>query len=162
MNHDFGNVFDPEGMTDDELYDLLMQEFDESPHLQPDWIEVRVKDGFVTLSGFVGSDTEVQVAEKIVADVIGVERFSNELMVNDIHRALAPEAADESITEAGAGEDPLGGAQPQQSDTAAHLVEDLEEQAYGTHDRQAAIQDGAPYIPPDGAFPDGYRSTENH
>lgn len=162
MQRDFDGTVDPGGMTDEELYDLLMQEFRESQHLQPGWIDLRVRDGFVTLGGTVGTDMEVQVAEKIVDDLVGVDRYRNDMVVSELHRAIAPEAADLAVAADRATEDSMGEPNPQQTDTAEHLVEDLEEQAYGTHDPQAAIRDGAPYIPPDGPFPEGYRSTEDH
>lgn len=163
MPQPFDGVFDPEEMTDDELYDLLMQEFQESQYVQADWIELGVRDGFVTLGGRVGTDLEVQAAERIVDDIVGVERYRNDLVIDELHRDLAPEAADDAVAEDRELDDPLGEPDPNQSDTAEHLVENLEEEQYGTHDVGSAIQDGTSYSPPDGPFPGGgYRSGENH
>jgi hypothetical protein len=49
-----------------------------------------------------------------------------------------------------------------QSDTAEHLVEDLDAQTYGTHDVGTAVEEGASYEPPDRPVPDGYGSREAH
>lgn len=87
--------------------------------------------------------------------MIGIDTYENELVVDELHRADNPEAADEV-------DDQSGEPDPQQSDTAEHLVEDLETETYGTHDVQEAIRDGATYIPPDRPVSDGYDSRENH
>lgn len=159
---DFGGVFDPGSMTDDELYDLIVQQLGEYPNVDADWIDVTVRDGRVTLSGRVGAEMEKQVAEKVVVEIIGVRDFANELVVSELHRYQAPEAADEAVTEDEEIEDQMGEPDPNQSDTAEHLVEDLEEEAYGTHDMHAAIRDGVPYTPPDRPIADGYDSEEDH
>ena len=162
MARDFGGIFPIEDMSDDELRDLIVQQFAEYEHIDAGWIDVDVTDGFVTLSGRVGTDGEVQVAEKIVAEVLGIKDYSNELMVDETHRGQLPEAADVAATvEQEMGAD-LGGGILEQSDTADHLMEHLENEAYGTHDMQAAIRDGTPYTPPDRPMPDGYGSREEH
>src|SRR3712207_3743197 len=92
-----GDIFDFSGMTDDELYDLVMQTLRVHPELDPDWIEVRVRDGHVTLSGRVGSDSEVSVAEQVITEILGLEAFTNELVVDELHRGEMSEAADEAV-----------------------------------------------------------------
>lgn len=162
MPRDFSGPYDLSDMSDEELRALVVQELHEYPNIDADWIEVDVRDGVVTLSGAVGTDAEKQVAEKVVADVIGVERYVNELVVSELHRQELPEAADEAITADREADEQLGGGTDQQSDTAAHLVDDLETQTFGTHDMQEAIQEGATYIPPDRPIPEGYGSEEEH
>ncbi|MBW3627838.1 MAG: BON domain-containing protein [Gemmatimonadetes bacterium] len=158
-----GDLFDLSHMTDEDIRELVVQQLREYPNVDADWIDVQVKDGFVTLSGRVGTDSEVQVAEAILHDVIGVETFANELVVDELHRMESPEAIDDWLAEEEEMNDQLsGGAEPQQSDTAQHLVEDLESAAFGTHDIGEAIQDGIPYVPPDRPIGDGYTSRENH
>lgn len=160
---DFDDLFfDFSTMTDDEIYDVVVQQLNEYPNIDPGWIEVTVHDGAVTLSGRVGTDSEKQVAEKIVVEVLGVENFSNELVVSELVRGDVPEAADEAQVYEDELDDHFGGALSNQEDTASHLVEDLEGQTYGTRDMQAAIEDGMPYIPPDRPIADGYGSEENH
>jgi hypothetical protein len=162
MARDFGGVFDIEGMSDDELQELISQQLQEYPNVDAGWIEVRVRDGHVTLAGTVGTDAELQVAEKVVAELLGIGDFTNELIVNELHRGELPESIDDALMVEEALDDHLGGDLRQQSDTAAHLVDDPESEAMGTHDMQQAIQEGATYVPPDRLMPDGYDSTENH
>ena len=164
MQGDFG-AYDFSTMTDDELYDLVVQHLGEYPDLDLGWIEVKVRDGRVTLSGRVASDAEGQVAEKAVLDVLGVpgESFANELMVDELHRAELPEAVDEAVVAELETASELGDpAIEQHSDTAEHLVEDLVAQTYGTRDPSGAVQDGTSYEPPERPMADGYESREAH
>lgn len=162
MARDFGDIYRVEDMTDDELEQLVRQQLQEYPNLDAGWIEVTVRDGTVTLAGSVGTDSEKQVAEKVLAEVVGVKDFSNQLVVNELHRGQLAEGADEALIEEGEMDDHLGGDLRNQSDTAAHLVDDPEQEAFGTRDMQQAVQEGATYIPPDRAIPDGYGSEEQH
>lgn len=163
MAQDFDELFfDFDNMSDDEIYGVVMQHLREYPNLDVGWMDVAVRDGFVTLSGRVGTDSEKQVAEKVVAEVLGIAEFSNELVVNESVRGQVPEAADDAIAYEQEMQDQLGGGVPNQSDTAAHIVENIETQMYGTHDMQEAIEEGAPYVPPDRPIADGYGSEEAH
>src|SRR5215217_931416 len=94
-----GDIFDFSGMTDDELYDVVVQELREHPEIDSEWVEVQVKDGHVTLSGRVGSDSEVSVAEQVVTEILGLTEFTNELMVAELHRGETPEAADDAVAQ---------------------------------------------------------------
>lgn len=161
-NSGYGDIYDIAHMNDDELRDLIVQQLREYPNIDVGWIDVAVQEGFVTLSGRVGTDGEIEVAEQVIADVIGIENYSNELVVDELHRGQAPEAADVAATNEEEYEDQLGEEDPDESDTASHLTPDLEAEAYGTHNMQKAIQEGSTYIPPDRPIPEGYRSGENH
>lgn len=163
MHGDFG-TFDFSEMTDDEIYDLVVQHLGEYPELDVGWMEVAVRNGHVTLSGSASSDGEVQIAEKALLDVLGLpqESFTNDLVVDELHRGEAPEAADDAVAADREADDQLGGHDHGQSDTAEHLVEDLDALTYGTHDVGEAIEEGASYEPPDRPVPDGYGSLDDH
>lgn len=157
-----GDIFDFSGMTDDELYDLVVQQLREHPEVDEGWIQVAVRDGHVTLSGRVGSDGEVSVAEQVVTEILGIEQFTNELVVDQLHRGEMPEAADDAVAQDRETNAQYGDPSENQSDTAAHLVEDLDAQTYGTHSVTEAVEEGAAYIPPDRPVGEGYGSRENH
>lgn len=157
-----GDIFDFSGMDDDELYDVVVQHLQEHPEIDAGWVEVAVRDGHVTLSGRVGSDIEVSVAEQVIVEILGIQEFTNELVVDELHRGELPEAADDALAADLEVESQLGETDESQSDTAAHLVEDLEAQTYGTHSIQEAINEGAAYIPPDRPTGEGYGSRESH
>ncbi len=126
MAQDFDELFfDFDTMTDDEIYSVVMQQLQEYPNLDPGWMDVTVRDGFVTLSGRVGTDYEKQVAEKVIAEVLGIENFSNELVVTEAVSGSVPEAADDAAVYEQELQDHLGGGVPNQSDTAAHLLENI-------------------------------------
>lgn len=157
-----GDLYDFDQMTDDEIRQVVVEHLAEYPNLDAGWIDVQVKDGLVTLSGRVGTDSEVRVAEAVLDDVLGIDSYSNELVVDELHRHELPEAVDEALAEEGAVDGQLGDISEQQSDTADHLSGDLEAETYGTHDMGTAIRDGAPYVPPDRPLADGYGSGEDH
>ncbi|MBA3969828.1 MAG: BON domain-containing protein [Gemmatimonadetes bacterium] len=155
-------MLDTEGLSDDELYDLIIQQFNEQPELDTGWIDVSVRNGLVTLSGRVGTDSEVRTAENILSDVLGIREFANELIVDELHRENAPEAADDAAAADREVDDQRGERNMSTEDSAQHLIEDLDGQTFGTHDLQSAIQDGIPYVPPDRPMADGYGSGEDH
>lgn len=157
-----GDIYDFENMTDSEIRDVIMEHLREHPGLDADWIEVDVKQGSVTLSGRVGTDSEINIAEAVLDDVLGIDDYSNELVIDELHRGEAPDAADDAALEAQEVEPQGGRGAEQQTDTAEHLQENVEEQAFGTHDLGAAIRDGSAYNPPDRAGSDGYDSREDH
>lgn len=157
-----GDIFDFSGMTDDELYDVVVQELREHPEIDSEWVEVRVKEGHVTLSGRVGSDSEVSVAEQVIVEILGLEAFTNELVVDELHRGEMPEAADDAVMQDLEVDAQYGESNENQSDTAAHLVEDLGAQMYGTHSVTEAVNDGVSYEPPDRPMGEGYGSRESH
>lgn len=156
MANDYESTFDSEDMTDDELYEVIRERLRENEHVDPEWVEIHVREGQVTLGGRLGTDGEVQVAEKIVHDVVGYGRYTSEIMVDELHRQ-GGRGASEEIDDS-AEDDP----ESQQSDTAAHLTDDEDEHDFDTEDTMAATERGIPYVPPSDVRPDGYRSGEEH
>ncbi len=157
-----GDIYDFGNMTDDEVRGVVMEHLRERTNLDVDDMDVAVRDGMVTLTGRVGTDAEVEVAGEILDDVLGLDRYSNDLVVDELRRGITPLDDDALMAAPGGGEDQLGGSDLQQSDTAEHLVEDLDSETLGTHDMGRAIRDAAPYSPPDGPVGDGYGSREDH
>ena len=159
-----GDLYDFGSMSDDEIRSVIAEHLQENPSLDADWIDVVVQDGFVTLSGRVGTDGEVQVAESVIHDILGITDYQNDLVVDELHRISLSEASDEATTQADEMDESVasGDVQDQQTDTAEHLVANLEEDTFGTQDMGAAIRDGNPYIPPDRPQADGYGSREDH
>lgn len=155
MANDFGGeTFDFRNMTDDEIRGVVLEHLRDYPNINPDEIDVIVQNGAVTLSGRVGTDAEVEVASSLLDDVLGLEQFSNELMVDELRR--------DAVREDDRMNDGPGKPASYHSDTADHLVEDLESETFGTDDVSQAIRDGSPYSPPEGPFADGYGSREDH
>lgn len=157
-----GDLFDFSDMTDDEIRGVVVQHLREYPNLDAADVEVNVRNGHVTIAGRVGTDAEVQVAEAVMDDVLGLDSYTNDLVVDESARYQLPEASDDAEIAGEEMDDQLGDSDEQQSDTAGHLEEDLDSQTYGTHDMGEAIRDGATYIPPDRPMSDGYDSRENH
>ncbi|HWV56120.1 MAG TPA: BON domain-containing protein [Longimicrobiales bacterium] len=162
MTEGFDDVFHVDDMDDEELAELIAQEFDESPDLDPDLIDIEVRNGRVRLMGRVGSEHELQVAESIVADVLGLTDFENDLVVDELVRGESNEAADIEVTDAaGAGiraDSPADLSSPE----ADHLMDDPKGDLYGASDTHQALSRGQTYEPPTRPIQDGIESRENH
>ncbi len=162
MPRDYENLHHIEDMGDQEIEDLIAQELGEYPDVDVDDLDIHVERGFLTLSGRVGTEHELQVVSQVLTDVLGFEKFSNEVMIDEVRRAEMPEAADEEMARDATIEPQMGAAGDETSDTAEHLVEHLDEELYSTHDLGKAIQDGLDYEPPDRPIQEGSWSEENH
>jgi osmotically-inducible protein OsmY len=67
--------------SDDEIRDSVLLELEWDPKITSHDIAVAVKDGVVTLSGFVHSYWEKDAAEKAVKRVYGVRGVANDIEV---------------------------------------------------------------------------------
>jgi len=164
MADEYDDLYDIANLDDGELKDLVLQQLREYPDIDVDLVEVEVKRGQVQLAGRVGTEQEVQTIEQVVTDLLGVGRVDNELVVTDIVRGQRSEAADDAYIEDIEADPQLsvGPGISTTSDTAQHLVENLEAEHFGTHDPQEAIERGTAYEPPDRAIQQGTYSIEDH
>ncbi len=158
MAQDFENVFDLDDLSDAELRELVRDQLAQDDSLDVAGILVHVKDGYVTLAGRVGTEGEKQIADHVLSDVIGLESFSNDLLVDPVRRDEEPEAADEAVARAASrGEDPLlGGSDLSATDDEAQRVTDNDDAAlFGSRDIESVMENGVPWIPPDEPTPEG-------
>ncbi len=156
MARGFDDIFNLEDLNDDELTRLVREQLDEYDTIDSDSILVRAEEGTVVLSGRIGTEEERRIAERIVSDVLGIERYRNDLVVDSIRRDEEPEAIDDHLA---TGPDPegmqLGRQRLQHTDESEHLGESLDARMYGTHDLQEAIEQGTAWEPPDSPTPEG-------
>ena len=158
MAQDFENVFDLDDLSDEELRGLVRDQLVRDDSLDVDGILVHVKDGYVTLSGRVGTEGEKQIADHILSDVIGLESFSNDLFVDPVRRDEEPEAADDAVARAATrGEDPLlGGDDLSSTDDEARRAKDNDDDSlFGTRNIENVMENGVPWTPPDEPTPEG-------
>jgi hypothetical protein len=164
MAHEYDNLHDIANLDDGELKDLVLQELREYPDIDVDLVEVNVERGQVRLSGRVGTEQEVQTVEHVVTDLLGVGKVNNELVIVDAVRGQRSEAADDAFIEDTEADPQMstGAGIGTTSDTAQHLVEDLDAEQFGTHNPQEAVERGTAYEPPDRAIQQGSYSIEDH
>jgi hypothetical protein len=157
MTRDFEDIFRLDDLSDDELRALVREQLADYDSVDADNILVTATDGEVVLAGRVGTEEERRVAERILADVIGLKRYRNDLVVDEIRRDEEPEAVDEHLAESRDREgEPLGKRPENVDDEAEHLDEDLDARLFGTHDVQSAIERGTAWNPPDEPTPEGF------
>ena len=161
MAHDFEDMHNVEELEDTELRDLVREQLKEHAGLDIDEITVHAHEGKVTLSGRVGSDGERRIADHVLTDVLGVENFTNDLVVDSLARATNSEAADESVEEdserSGA---LLGDAEVPMTDESAHLADGADDDLSGTADYQKVMEDGMTWNPPSSPTPEGMRGSD--
>lgn len=157
MARDFEDIFRLDELGDDELRALVRQQLGEYDTVDADNILVTAANGEVVLAGRVGTEEERRIAERILADVIGLKRYRNDLVVDEIRRDEEPEAVDDHLASSRerTGE-PIGRGPENVDDEAEHLEEDLDARMFGTHDVQSAIERGTAWIPPDEPTPEGF------
>jgi osmotically-inducible protein OsmY len=85
--------------TDTSIRESVMSELRWDPKITSPDIAVAVKDGVITLSGFVTSYWEKDVAEKAVKRVYGVRGVANDLEVKLILTRTDPEIARDAVHE---------------------------------------------------------------
>ena len=157
MEKDYEDIRDIEHLTDNELRALVRDEFDAQLAFDPDDVDVSVSSGAVKLSGRVGTEEELRIVERVVSDLVGIERVKSELVVDPIRRAESPEPIDEHLVD-----EELHGDRPRSDDPEAeHLREDLPAELFGTTDVQQAIEGAIPWNPPDGPTPEGREGSED-
>jgi hypothetical protein len=159
MTHDFEDIHDIEDLNDDELRDLVRTHLQADPGVDDTALSVHVEDGVVTLSGRVGTEQEMQIAEHVVTDVLGIERFENDIVIDPLARLESPEAIDEHLVDEEEHSGLLLGDKAVPLDPEAeHLVEDLDSRLFGTTDVTHAIGNGTTWNPPDTPTPEGHET----
>lgn len=157
MARDFENIHNIDELSDDELRGLVREHLAAHNALDIDDLSVHVEDGIVILGGRVGTDGERLIAEHVVTDVVGAQRYRNDIFVDPTRRAVSPEAIDDHLVDEDQREGlQLGDRPVPLSPEAEHLEEDLDADLYGTTDVQKAIEGGAAWIPPESPTQEGF------
>ena len=154
MARDYEDIHRLDELDDEELRTLVRERLADNGGVDVDNVTVRVRDGVVHLLGRVGTEEEARVADHVLTDVVGLQDYHNELVVDALRRSEADEAADDEV-EHDRGADLLGDRPIPHSPEAEGTVEDLEAELYGTHDVMDAIANGESYTPPERATPEG-------
>lgn len=162
MANDYEDIHDIENLSDGELGDLVRGHLEASTALDVDDITVRVEHGIVILEGRVGDAGEDRIAEHILTDVLGIRRFRNDLVIDEVRRAENPEAIDEHLADEERHEGLLLGDRPVSlTDESAHLADSPEMEQEGTADVSKAIERATPWIPPESPTPEGLTRDAN-
>ncbi|CAN5637323.1 hypothetical protein BH23GEM1_BH23GEM1_10370 [soil metagenome] len=156
MQHDFDNTDEIRDLDDRELHRLVRDRLADDSAIDADDLLVEVRAGRVRVSGRVGTDGELRIADHILSDGLGLTEYDNEIVVDPIRRAESPEAIDDHLADEEMHEGRLlGDRATQSSDESAHLEEDVDRQLHGTSDASEATESGTPWTPPSGPTPEG-------
>lgn len=161
MAHDYEDMHNIEGLSDAELRDLVREQLASHGAIDIDDITVSARDGTVVLSGRVGTDGERRIAEHVLTDVLGIQEFSNDLVVDALRRAESSMSPDENLADGAARAGTLlGDVEVPFSAESEHLAAGAEEDLYGTSDYQQVMEDGKTWNPPTSPTPEGMRGTD--
>ncbi len=156
MARDFEDIHDLDDLNDAELRELVRQHLAAHNGIDLDDLTVTVQGGVVMLEGRVGTDEERQVAEHVVTDVLGIEKYENRIFVDPVRRAVTSEDIDEHLAQEDREEGLMLGDKPAPLETTVEYEEDDEAaEQFGTSDVTKAIEEGAPWIPPESPTPEG-------
>lgn len=157
MARDFEDIDDIDDLSDDELRGLVRERLAAHNGLDIDDLTVTVDNGTVILAGRVGTDGERLVAEHVVTDTLGIENVRNDIFVDPNRRAVSPEAMDEHLVDEDRREGVLLGDRTESRDPEdSEVTDDLDAELYGTADVRKAIEEGAPWIPPESPTQEGF------
>jgi hypothetical protein len=161
MARDYEDIQNLDQLDDREIRDLVRERLAEHNGLDIDDILVQVEKGAITLSGRVGTDGERRIAEHILTDVLGIEEFTNDLVIDPLRRAESPIDIDDHLAD----EDRsagllLGDRAVPLSPEAEHLADDAETDLAGTTDVQDAIEGAKSWNPPESPTPEGLSGTD--
>ena len=85
--------------TDDQIRQDVIVELKWDPKISSNDVAIAVKDGVVTLSGYVGSYWEKDAAEKAAKRVYGVRAVANDIEVKSLFSRTDPEIARDVVRE---------------------------------------------------------------
>jgi hypothetical protein len=161
MARDYEDLNNIDQLDDRDLRALVREQLAAHNALDIDDIAVQVDDGEIVLSGRVGTEGERRIAEHILTDVLGIQDYRNDLVIDPIRRAESPMDIDDHLAE----EDResgllLGDRAVPLSDESEHLADAPETELAGTTDLQSAIERGASWIPPESPTPEGLSGTD--
>jgi len=160
MTEGYDDAVDLTALTDEEIYDRILEHLREGG-IDPDALDIDVRDGNVTVGGRLGTESSARVVDHILTDQVGLYGYGNEIVIDP----LASETTSEDTLEAAEDQDAededsrLGEADDERSDTADHLEENIGRRAFGTRDPSAAVEEGTAYTPPDRPTPEGREGT---
>src|SRR5687768_13409234 len=161
MADDFDNTDEIRNLTDDELHRHVKTELGSQNSFDVDDLDIAVANGAVTVSGRVGTEEELRIVDHVLTDVIGLTEVTNNLVVDELRRAVSPEAIDEHLADEEAHGGLLLGDVPRPySPEAEHLADLGSEDSMGTHDVQESIEGAEPWIPPESPTPEGLGGSD--
>jgi hypothetical protein len=150
-----------EQLDDREIRDLVRERLAEHNGIDIDDIVVNVQNGVIALTGRVGTEGERRIADHILTDVLGVQEFRNDLVIDPIRRAESPMDIDEHLAEEDRESGLLLGDRPVPlNPEAEHLADDAETDLAGTTDVQNAIEGAKSWNPPESPTQEGMSGTD--
>lgn len=162
MARDYEDLYDIEELSDEELTDLVTEQFESDPELDAEHVSVTAEAGLVRVAGRVGTEAEIQRIEEILDEELGLPDYDSEVVLDELARGELPEDADAAAEELSESGDVSSDGDDRTDDAAEHLMDDPDGDLYGTQDVSRAVERGETYSPPERPPQMGTRSRERH
>jgi BON domain len=161
MARDYEDLQNLDQLDDREIRDLVRERLAAHNGLDIDDIVVNVENGAIALSGRVGTEGERRIAEHILTDVLGVQEFRNDLVIDPIRRAESPLDIDDHLDdEERTSGLLLGDRAVPLSPEAEHLADEADADIEGTTDVGNAIESAHSWNPPESPTQEGLAGTD--
>ena len=161
MARDYEDIQNLDQLDDREIRDLVRERLAEHNGIDVDDIVVSVQNGAIALSGRVGTESERRIADHILTDVLGVQEFRNDIVIDPIRRAETPMDIDDHLAEEDREAGLLLGDRPVPlNPEAEHLADDAETDLAGTTNVHDAIEGAKSWNPPESPTPEGMSGTD--
>ena len=161
MARDYEDLQNLDQLDDREIRDLVRERLAAHNGLDIDDIVVNVENGAIALSGRVGTEGERRIADHILTDVLGVQEFRNDLVIDPIRRAESPIDIDDHLDdEERTSGLLLGDRAVPLSPEAEHLADEADADIEGTTDVGNAIESAASWNPPESPTQEGVAGTD--
>ena len=145
MADDFDNTDEIQNLSDDELRELVIDQLRDEPMLHGDSIGVGAQAGKVIVTGMVGTEEEFRILDHFLTDVVGLSDIQNDVVIDELYRALSPVAMDEHLADEERHEGLMLGDKPSQFTAESEHLADMPDIAgwTWTRPREVAAPDGA-------------------
>ena len=161
MARDYEDLNNIDQLDDRDLRALVREQLAAHNALDIDDIAVQVDEGSIVLSGRVGTEGERRIAEHILTDVLGIQDYRNDLVIDPIRRAESPMDIDDHLAEEERDSGLLlGDRAVPLTDESEHLADAPETELGGTTDLQSAIERGGSWNPPESPTQEGLAGTD--
>ncbi|EKD42642.1 MAG: hypothetical protein ACD_73C00075G0005 [uncultured bacterium] len=70
-------------LSDEEIIEAIMEGLKEDPRVDVSYLKLEIIKGIPVINGRVASDDQIQAIDEIMADVLEIEKYENNVWVDD-------------------------------------------------------------------------------
>lgn len=98
-------AMDLRSMSDEEILETILEEFEDDGRLPMNYIDVEVVDGGITINGRVSSEEELQIVDEVLHETLELKDYNNKVWVDESLSYEDPDDNSPDIKELGFDDD---------------------------------------------------------